>query len=70
MVASLLSAPAGLVVAKLMVPETERPETRAGADLRDRGTAHEGDPQGGGAQDDPQGDGRGRHLRQLSYNFV
>ena len=33
-VASLLSAPAGLVVAKLMVPETEVPETRAGAALQ------------------------------------
>ncbi len=39
-VASLLSAPAGLVVAKLMVPETSVPETRAGAALLDRGTAH------------------------------
>ncbi|MBK7951214.1 MAG: NupC/NupG family nucleoside CNT transporter [Deltaproteobacteria bacterium] len=39
-VASLLSAPAGLVVAKLMVPETEVPETRAGADLVDASTAH------------------------------
>ncbi len=28
--ASLLSAPAGLLVAKLMIPETERPETGAG----------------------------------------
>ena len=39
-VASLLSAPAGLVVAKLMVPETGHPETRAGAAGLDRGTAH------------------------------
>jgi CNT family concentrative nucleoside transporter len=39
-VASLLSAPAGLVVAKLMEPETGIPETRAGAALLDRGTAH------------------------------
>lgn len=39
-VASLLSAPAGLVVAKLMVPETEVPETRAGAALLDASTAH------------------------------
>ncbi len=39
-VASLLSAPAGLVVAKLMVPETEVPETRAGAALLDESTAH------------------------------
>lgn len=39
-VASLLSAPAGLVVAKLMVPETAVPETRAGAAVLDRGTAH------------------------------
>lgn len=39
-VASLLSAPAGLVVAKLMVPETAVPETRAGADLVDASTAH------------------------------
>jgi len=39
-VASLLSAPAGLVVAKLMIPETERPETRAGAPLADVSTAH------------------------------
>jgi CNT family concentrative nucleoside transporter len=29
--ASLLSAPAGILIAKLMVPETEAPETRAGA---------------------------------------
>lgn len=39
-VASLLSAPAGLVVAKLMVPETGRPETRSGAALVDASTAH------------------------------
>jgi concentrative nucleoside transporter, CNT family len=39
-VASLLSAPAGLVVAKLMVPETEVPETRAGAALQGDSTAH------------------------------
>ena len=39
-VASVLSAPAGLVVAKLMVPETEIPETRAGAALLDASTAH------------------------------
>ncbi len=39
-VASLLSAPAGLVVAKLMEPETSVPETRAGAVLLDTGTAH------------------------------
>ncbi len=39
-VASLLSAPAGLVVAKLMVPETGLPETRAGEAGLDRGTAH------------------------------
>lgn len=39
-VASLLSAPAGLVVAKLMVPETSVPETRTGAALLDRSTAH------------------------------
>jgi concentrative nucleoside transporter, CNT family len=39
-VASLLSAPAGLVVAKLMVPETAQPETRAGAALADASTAH------------------------------
>ncbi len=39
-VASLLSAPAGLVVAKLMVPETEVPETRAGAALQGESTAH------------------------------
>ena len=39
-VASLLSAPAGLVVAKIMVPETEIPETRAGAVIADESTAH------------------------------
>ncbi|MFO0690707.1 MAG: nucleoside transporter C-terminal domain-containing protein [Myxococcota bacterium] len=39
-VASLLSAPAGLVVAKLMVPETEVPQTRAGAELADESSAH------------------------------
>ncbi|MBY0401076.1 NupC/NupG family nucleoside CNT transporter, partial [Myxococcota bacterium] len=39
-VASLLSAPAGLVVAKLMVPETAVPATRAGAALGDASTAH------------------------------
>lgn len=39
-VASLLSAPAGLVVAKLMVPETGIPETRAGAQLEALSSAH------------------------------
>lgn len=39
-VASLLSAPAGLVVAKLMEPETAIPETRAGAELAADPTAH------------------------------
>jgi len=39
-VASLLSAPAGLVVAKLMVPETGVPATRSGAALADASTAH------------------------------
>ncbi|MEZ4333940.1 MAG: nucleoside transporter C-terminal domain-containing protein [Myxococcota bacterium] len=39
-VASLLSAPAALVVAKLMVPETEVPATRAGARLVEPPTAH------------------------------
>lgn len=39
-VASLLSAPAGLVVAKIMIPETEVPETRAGAVIADESTAH------------------------------
>ncbi len=39
-VASLLSAPAGLVVAKIMIPETEIPETRAGAVIADESTAH------------------------------
>jgi CNT family concentrative nucleoside transporter len=39
-VASLLSAPAGLVMAKIMIPETGVPETRAGADFADVSTAH------------------------------
>lgn len=39
-VASLLSAPAGLVVAKLMVPETEAPRTRAGGVGVDVPSAH------------------------------
>lgn len=39
-VASLLSAPAGLVVAKLMIPETEVPFTRAGVELVEPPTAH------------------------------
>ncbi len=39
-VASLLSAPAGLVMAKIMIPETGVPETRAGADFAEVSTAH------------------------------
>jgi CNT family concentrative nucleoside transporter len=40
--ASVMSAPAGLVMAKILLPETERSETAAGASASVERTTHNG----------------------------